>query len=207
MENGTLDGAIFLTADTHFQEERAFKLIKRPFRTVEECTDAIVTNIRNTITSYGKRATLICLGDFGDYEVVKDLKAGIPYLRVVLLGGNYEDDKGLTESAALNYGFDNYVPSSHMVILDTNDMAELGSSSEQIVFKLHHIPSIALNSLPHSPNDFALFGHIHKTQMVKRRGLNVGIDCHNYSCISISDVLFWRNAILNHYDKEVFCGN
>ena len=30
-------------------------------------------------------------------------------------------------------------------------------------------------------NDIHLFGHIHEKQMIKRFGLNVGIDCHNFN--------------------------
>lgn len=51
---------------------------------------------------------------------------------------------------------------------------------------------------------FALFGHIHKLQMVKRNGLNVRVDCHNFRPISLSEVRFYQNAVLNHYDENVF---
>lgn len=43
-----------------------------------------------------------------------------------------------------------------------------------------------------------------KLQMVRRYGLNVGTDCHNFKPISINDVMFYRNAILNYYDENVF---
>lgn len=39
---------------------------------------------------------------------------------------------------------------------------------------------------------------------VKRNALNVGVDCHNFRPISIETVEFYRNAIENHYDEEVF---
>jgi hypothetical protein len=40
--------------------------------------------------------------------------------------------------------------------------------------------------------------------MVKRNGLNVGVDCHNFCPIPIETVLFYRDAILNAYDENVF---
>ena len=48
------------------------------------------------------------------------------------------------------------------------------------------------------------FGHIHKLCMIKQYGLNVGVDCHNFYPIDLETVLFYHNAILNHYDIEVF---
>ena len=50
-----------------------------------------------------------------------------------------------------------------------------------------------------------MFGHIHKLQMVKKNGLNVGVDCHNFKPISLEEVLWYKNAIENHYDINVFC--
>jgi len=51
---------------------------------------------------------------------------------------------------------------------------------------------------------FYLFGHIHKLQMVKENGLNVGTDCHNFTPIDMDTVNFYKNAIDNHYDENVF---
>ena len=44
------------------------------------------------------------------------------------------------------------------------------------------------------------------SRMVKRNALNVGVDCHNFAPISLDEILFYRNAILKHYDNEVFVG-
>ena len=41
--------------------------------------------------------------------------------------------------------------------------------------------------------------------MVKKRGLNVGVDCHNFTPIDLDTVLFYHNAIQRYYDKDVFC--
>ena len=40
--------------------------------------------------------------------------------------------------------------------------------------------------------------------MIKRFGLNVGIDCHNFKPIDLDTVLFYDNALKNFYDEEVF---
>ena len=53
-------------------------------------------------------------------------------------------------------------------------------------------------------NEVHLFGHIHEKQMIKRFGLNVWIDCHNFKPIDLDTVLFYDNALKNFYDEEVF---
>jgi calcineurin-like phosphoesterase family protein len=69
---------------------------------------------------------------------------------------------------------------------------------DNIEIYMNHFPSL------HKKGAFNLFGHVHKLCMVKRYGLNVGVDCHNFYPISLETVLFYKNAIENHYDKEVF---
>ena len=66
-------------------------------------------------------------------------------------------------------------------------------------FRLIHAPeNIKYN------DEFYLFGHIHKLQMVKKFGLNVGVDCHDFRPINEEIILFYRNAIEKHYDRNVF---
>jgi hypothetical protein len=40
--------------------------------------------------------------------------------------------------------------------------------------------------------------------MVKRNGLNVGVDCHQFTPIDLSVVKFYYDAITKHYDHNVF---
>ena len=52
---------------------------------------------------------------------------------------------------------------------------------------------------------FNLFSHVHKLCMIKNFGLNVGVDNFDYSPASLDEVLFYKKAINNHYDKNVYC--
>jgi calcineurin-like phosphoesterase family protein len=56
----------------------------------------------------------------------------------------------------------------------------------------------------YNSNMMTLFGHVHKLQLIKRFGLNIGVDCHNYTPISLDEILFYKNAMKNHYDHNVF---
>ena len=60
--------------------------------------------------------------------------------------------------------------------------------------------------LSHEPPKIghSLFGHIHGRQLVKRYGLDVGVDGHHFYPVSIKDVEFYKTAIEKYYDDNVF---
>ena len=120
-----------------------------------------------------------------------------------------------TESLIIDkYGFDFCVPQSttmkHM-IRDTN--ALFTEKEKKQIFELKYNLTVA-----HKPSDcisckftkneeksFALFGHIHGRQMIKKFGIDVGVDCHHFRPILLEDVKFYINAIEKFYDYDVFC--
>lgn len=53
-------------------------------------------------------------------------------------------------------------------------------------------------------NDIVLFGHIHGRQKIKKIGIDVGVDANHFCPYTLDDIAFYHNAILYHYDKEVF---
>lgn len=53
-------------------------------------------------------------------------------------------------------------------------------------------------------DEMCLFGHIHGRQLIKPYGIDVGVDGHHFYPIDTETVLFYRNAIANHYDENVF---
>jgi hypothetical protein len=72
-------------------------------------------------------------------------------------------------------------------------------TEEGLTLQLVHEPLTATPS-----NHFYLFGHIHRLQMVKRNGLCVSSDAHFFTPISLETVLFYKNAIENFHDGNVF---
>lgn len=176
--------SIWFTADTHFGHERTLELSKRPFETIEEMDNTLIENWNRVV---GKNDLVWHLGDFGNYEVSNVLNG-----KINLLYGNYErkdiaDNKITLSQLRNDYNFSSVL---------TKNMFDcrLGDLEISIVHEPSHMNS----------NNFNLFGHIHKLQMVKRDGLNVGVDCHNYTPIDNETVLFYKNAIENFYDEEVF---
>jgi calcineurin-like phosphoesterase family protein len=168
----------WFTADTHFGHKRTLELSKRPFKTLQEHDEEMVKRWNQVVSPNDK---VFHLGDFGNYEYAKRLNG-----HIFLLFGNYERDDNVTpEELKEKYGF-TYVSNNDVLSLKENNLF------------LVHEPSHRING------KFNLFGHIHSLQKVKRNGLNVGVDCHNYTPIDIDTVEFYRNAIQNHYDEEVF---
>lgn len=165
---------VFFTADTHFGQARTLKLSRRPFTTVAKM-DACMVQKWNAAVSAAD--TVYHLGDFGNPEMAKAL-AG----KILFLPGNY-DTAEITGILART-----------CKIIQPNTVLKLSGFQ----FTLVHAPCTATGS------GFFLFGHIHKLQMVKRNGLNVGVDCHHFCPLTLKGVLFYVGGIKHHYNQDVF---
>lgn len=179
---------LYFTADTHFGQERTLELSCRPFKDIDEMNSVIIKNWNDKVS---ENSVVIHLGDFGDnYEYVKALNG-----RIILICGNYEytymKEHNLTEddfsAELLSLGFVSVV-TEKKVILDIDD----------ITLTLCHEPE------NYNPKTFNIFGHIHRLQVVKKFGLNVGTDGNHFRPYSLEDVKFQMNGIKNHYDHNVF---
>ena len=165
----------FFTSDTHFSDQRVLVLSRRPFNSVEHMDDEMIANWNSVVSADD---VVFHLGDFGNYDISHSLNG-----RIFLLYGNYERKNPPEQQ----YNFNTIWTSNNKLI-----------PFEEGTVALIHEPSHRI------PFMFNLFGHVHKLSMIKSFGLNVGVDCHNYAPISDETVSFYKNAIENHYDYEVF---
>lgn len=181
---------IWFTSDTHFGSQRTLELSKRPFKTVEEMDKTLIDNWNSVV---GDDDIVFHLGDFGNYEIAKQLNGWIN-----LLQGNYERiDNSFKD-------FENYFNLVYNVNKNSIWMEHLVDNfTHRYKISMTHEPSF-VKDIEIKNNHINLFGHVHKLCMVKSYGLNVGTDCHNFYPIDLETVLFYHNAILNHYDDEVF---
>lgn len=152
----------------------------------------------------GKDDIVYHLGDFGTPETVFQLNG-----KIYMVIGNYERGKEGAEIVRTLRPRVIFLRKNEVIQVpaepatykkDEDDEIVQVGSTPMMNFQLVHEPSHAI----YLSGIFVLFGHIHKLQMVKQNGLNVGVDCHNYTPVRLEDVLFWVNAIKNHYDEEVF---
>lgn len=168
---------VFFTSDTHFGSDRHLELSQRPFKDVAEMDLTFISNWNKTVFADD---LVVHLGDFGELSTLDKLNFG----SMVLLKGNYERDDP-------NFKIDN-----PRVLVQDN----VGELTHFKGIRCLHEPVIG----DEAGKDFYLFGHIHEKGLVKRNGLNVGIDAHNYTPIGEETVLFYKNAIEKFYDENVF---
>ena len=180
----------FFTSDTHFNQQRTLTLSRRPFDSLEEMNTALVNNWNKIVSN---EDTVYHLGDFGDPTFLKYLNGKIIYL----IPGNYEDREGEID---------------RLKAQDTNNRLKVGKRHA-----LHHLEDTDLwmthepvtkfpydDPLLYGRDKFFLFGHIHRLGMIKRNGLNVGVDCHYFKPIGMDTIHFYKEAVRGFYDENVF---
>ena len=200
---------IWFTSDEHYGSERTLKLSRRPFKNVEEMNDTLISLFNDKVS---ETDITIHLGDFGDFNMLKWLPG-----RHFLILGNYEIDQinkefdgnyDLYESYLINeVGFERVYPNHYYFSLDQSDLIsckEQWNDGNSNLFYLTHKPSDCKKDLAYMEKLFNLFGHIHGRQAIKTYGLDIGVDAHHFYPINIDDVKFYQNAIINHYDENVF---
>ena len=175
---------VWFTSDTHFGSERILELSKRPFRDTDEMDSFIFSW---WIEFFKPGDVLYHLGDFGEFTRALNW---LKYLQVEchLILGNVEED-------AIASGE-----------LSKERLLEMGFASVQ---HSTHVREIMGAKAVHRPQDcdkkhFNVFGHIHGRQTVKRYGIDVGVDAHHFQPISADEVMWYKDAIENQFDDNVF---
>lgn len=173
---------IWFTSDTHFGEERTFRLSRRRYSGVWEMTEDLINKWNEFV---GENDLVFHLGDFGEFVFLNRLNG-----KIVLIEGNYEEEKRDMLNGLVGNGKIIGIFRSGEMVVELKD----GCS-----YELVHEPS----KFSRKMGRFCLFGHVHK-QAFKRDGINVGVDCNWGYPFSEEDVIFFRKAVEMYYDDEVF---
>lgn len=181
---------ILYTADTHFNQERTFKYSMRNmyFANVAEATSEMVKRWNEQVSP---EDMVYHLGDFGDFDVAKQLNG-----HIILLYGNYEREQLAPTPEQKKYFLkiieDKFTYNAQGVMVHEPENKCAIGEKEEVLFG--------------RPKEeiFYLFGHIHEKQKVKRHGLNVGVDVHNFTPVSSYTVEFYKKAIETVYDDNCF---
>lgn len=169
---------IFFTSDTHFGAKRTLELSRRPFKDVEDMDLTLCSNWNKTVRN---NDVLFHLGDFGDFDQINHLNGNIYFVK-----GNYEKDMEIPKDV-----FKEILPNGKKVQLNNRQ------------YRLVHEP-LNGSQFYGSDEDFYLFGHIHRTCIVKRNGVNVGTDCYRFTPISLDEIEFLRDGVEKYFDQNVF---
>lgn len=169
----------FFTADLHFDHAAIIKYCKRPFDSVEEMNEAIITR-NNSIVKPDD--ILWILGDLGFCKTpdrLVELVSRMNGRKMVVLG---------------NHDRERYFPIQNR---DKMGIVELYWRMTERTDKefggfhptLSHFPMISWNRSSHG--SFNLHGHTHGTLLFNpnARQLDVGVDCHNFTPISWKQVV------------------
>ena len=179
----------YFTSDWHIGDDRLGinrkpNLFYRPFKSVEEQDYTIMENMS-------------IVKDDDELYVIGDVVYDIDFIHMlselsackkILIMGNYDEDK----IEHLKFYFDE---------IRHNKTIKLGGYTVE----LNHYPKNCVEVLSRTEcADFAITGHIHGLWKVQRNMINVSVDAWHFKPVSEDEILFCYNAMLNHYDDNVF---
>lgn len=180
----TVEENTWVTSDTHFGDERSLQFCDRPFKDVNEMNDEIVRRWNSVIQP---EDTVYHLGDICTYK--SNLKHLIGYGNQLngkkfLLLGNH--DMNFKESDLLRVFEDVYTEPFRLLY-------------EDYYYFCCHYP------VQRNLDYYTLTGHIHDKWRVARKMLNVGMDVHNFTPLSMKKVArFWSIENEGHWDANVY---
>lgn len=160
--------ADFFTSDTHFNHKNIIRYSNRPFSSVEEMNQELISRC---IRKVGPKDTLYHVGDvcFGGEEILSQLK-----FRKVLILGNHDDEEG----SKLQRYFDEVYRLYNFTNLD-----------HKVKFVMCHYPFEVWPG--RRKGAIHLHGHMHgtMTNLINNR-MDVGVDCHpKYEPWSVLEIL------------------
>ena len=195
----------YFTSDTHFGSQRTLDLSRRPFKSTLEMDWKMVELWNQTVRPWDE---VYHLGDFGDRSWLKFLNGEIK-----LVQGNYEKDevKAHWEESKFietleGIGFDHVYKADKIphIMIDEYHIHLVHEPTNLKTLVDYEMQSPVWESLG-KDHRFALFGHIHGRQMIKKYGLDVGVDCSKFKPVSEEDIKFYLNAIeKGYYDENVW---
>ena len=154
-------GRALFISDLHIGSERILKLCRRPFATLEEQDEAIVSNWRKAVNGDD---TVYLLGDLaeGDYERTIRILLPLPGHKILVIG-NHDDEQSLFHYQRCNL-FDR-----------TTHYAKIESDGEEII--LSHYPIMDWEDRQYG--SIQIYGHIHNKDLPEIREYYKDKPCYN----------------------------
>lgn len=194
VDNLNMGSRKFITSDTHFGQERALTLSRRPFANVKEMDLEMISNWNKNVRM---NDIVYHLGDFGDKA---EYLNGLNFKEFHLVKGNYEyGENPQNDTSAI---LPTMAAMDGVHIYDTD---ELTIEDGGYIYTLRHKP--IYNDSNEYDYKFYLFGHIHGIAQMKRNGFDVGVDTPyaRYGLYDFELVNWIRNAIeKGYYNEQVY---
>lgn len=185
----------FFTSDTHFGHANIIKYCNRPFSSVEEMDEQLITNWNSKVTP---NDIIYHLGDFAFYppEKITDLLDRLNGTKVFIPGNH---DKNLVKAITNTPKLDRFLDNPLLEVTLTSD-------DEKIKFVLCHYAMRVWNGSHWG--SIHLYGHSHGSlqEDIESRSMDVGVDTNNYTPYSLEDILAYmykRSAHkVDHHDNK-----
>lgn len=176
---------VWFCSDHHFGDDR-FDILFRPYDSVENFNNDILEKHNSLVK---EDDTVFFLGD-----VLTDKK----FFDVVSnMNGKKHLIKGNHEGKIPDDEYRKYFESvSEDVMLNIKPQ-----KNKKMQMFLNHYPTKGKKDC------WNICGHVHGLWKVQKNMVNVGIDAHAYSPVSLSKIIFLMNAINKYYDDDVWCYN
>ncbi|MBP3581119.1 MAG: nucleoside hydrolase [Clostridia bacterium] len=187
VEHTTKTADIFFVSDTHFTQKSKISRNQVPFKTMEECDREIIIRWNKVVS---KNDIVYHLGDFGNYEKIKELNG-----KVTLICGNYEKEE-------FGENFEDF--RKKLIAKGFVDVIRDGLYLDESVLGekiyLTHEP------INHAKDCRTIFGHVHNLAPVKPFGFNVCVTYHDFTPVSSSRVKRLLEFVKGYSkDRNVFC--
>jgi len=173
----------WITSDQHLGEDR-FDLMQRPFSSVDEHNNTIVTNHNSKIASddlvYFVGDVIYQKADPSMLELISNMNG-----RKVLIRGNH--DRPFSDEQFASY-FEKIIPEGQGVELQIGDLSCWAT----------HYPTLG------KTDKFNLCAHIHGAWKFQLNMLNVGVDVHHFCPVDLDRIPFFFKAISEFYDNDVW---
>lgn len=179
----------YFTADTHFNHRKVIQYCNRPFSCLEEMHEVLLENINRKVKV---NDTLRIQGDFafGRPQHIEDIRAKIKCKDLRIIIGSH--DREIQKSAYLRSLF------TEVVDFGTTIKVPLVSGT-QIRYQEIILCHYAMKSWPKSHyGTWHLFGHHHGKLKTSNLSFDCGVDCWNFSPLSLIDV---SNIFLEKAEK------
>lgn len=195
-----MSSTIFFTADTHFMHDNIIEYSKRPFTSIADMTDAIITNWNAMV---GPGDIVYHLGDFALTYGKRDVQAVDDLLKRLngnkwLIKGNHDRD-AVTKNPRWTM-----VKDYHELKID------MGGVHRQRIVLFHYC--LKTWDQQHR-GSFMLHGHSHGgLSDIGGKVMDVGVDCNNYKPVSIDDVVeFMKHRDVatrdHHKPRAIYLGD
>ena len=164
---------IFFTSDLHFGHKNVIEYSKRPFSSVEEMDEMLISNWNNVVSQQDE---VYLLGDVSLTTKEKTLKLLKRLVgQIYLVKGNH-DKKTISGDCVKRFG---WIKDYYELSVPDED----ANRGEQKII-LSHYPFLTWNRSHHC--SWSLHGHSHGSlpDDPYARRLDIGVDAHNYEPVS-----------------------